>query len=341
MKNFLIITVVALFFQSCIKDKPTLQPATAVNFSSLHKVFITNEGNYMYNNASVTFYNPETKEVVSDIFKTQNNTTLGDVCESIVQVQNDIYLTVNNSNKIVIVNTDDFKIKTIITGFNSPRYVLPISFSKGYVSDLYANKIAVINLMTHTIKGYIPCTGWTEKMLLFYNKVFVTNMKRSYCYVIDVLKDSITDSVYVGQNAGSLVLDKNEKLWILSGGGSSEPAMLSRINPINLQIEKTFIFNLGEHPSNLIIDANAENLFYIKQHIYKLSIVDNSLPTTSFITSVGNTFYNMAYYNYYNQLYISDAMDYIQNSTIYVYNNSGQLLNTFKAGINASGFLLE
>ncbi|MCX7729402.1 MAG: hypothetical protein N2203_08025 [Bacteroidia bacterium] len=332
------------YFTACIKDKPTVITPSSVSISANHKLYITNEGNFMYNNASVTFYNPDTKEVVSDIFKTQNpGYTLGDVCQSIIKMMNDYYLVINNSNKIVIVSADDFKVKQTIYGFTSPRYILPVSFVKAYVSDLYANKINIINLTSKQIVGYIPLPGWSEDMLLFYNKAFILNKYQFYCYVVDALQDKVIDSIYVGKYASGIVLDKNEKLWILCSGDNTinDLPKLHRIDPITLNKEKTFTFSSSDNPHHLIIDASRENIFFINNHIYKMNINSTVLPNTPFITNTSNNFYSMYWNNYDNNLYISDAMDYVQNSTIFRYNANGQLVHTFKAGINASGFLGE
>ena len=331
-------------FFACVKDKPYVQTAGNISISAAHKVYITNEGNFMYNNASVTFYNPQTKEVISDIFRSQNpSISLGDVCQSIQKIGNTYYLVINNSNKIVLVNADDFKYQQSINGFVSPRYLLPVSFSKGYVSDLYANKIAVVNLFTKSIVSYIPCSGWTERMLLYYGKAFVTNLYKNYLYVVDALHDAIIDSIYVGKYASGLVLDKNENLWILSSGDPaiSQPARLYQINPATNQILKTFTFSGNTSPHHLIIDGKRENLFFINNHIFRMSIHDLQLPTYPFIQSNNNNFYAMEWNPIDENLYVSDAMDYVQHSTIYRYNSNGTLVHTFKAGINASGFWME
>lgn len=344
MKNIFLFISIIILLSSCVKDKPNIQSPGSVNISATHKVYITNEGNFMNNNSSVTFYNPDTKEVVQDIFKAQNpNQTLGDVCQSIQKTGNEYYLVVNNSNKIIVVNADDFKFKQNIMGFVSPRYILPVSFSKAYVSDLYANKIAIVNLFTKNIISYIQCNGWTEKMLQYYNKVFVSNLYKNYVYVIDAIQDVIIDSILVGKYVSGLVLDKNDNLWVLSSGDASinQKAQLHQINPVTHQIIKTFTFSDNSSPHHLIIDSKRENLYYINQHIYKMNIDATQLPVNYFINNNGNNFYSMEWSNIDDNLYISDAMDYVQNSTIYRYNSNGQLIHTFKAGINASGFWME
>lgn len=72
-----------------------------------------------------------------------------------------------------------------------------------------------------------------------------------------------------------------------------------------------------------------------------MSITATQLPTQYFIASQNNNFYSMEWNAVLDELYVSDAMDYVQNSTIYRYNKNGQSIHTFKAGINASGFWME
>ncbi|MBK7667943.1 MAG: hypothetical protein IPJ32_11760 [Sphingobacteriaceae bacterium] len=206
--NYIIVLASLLLF-SCVKDKPNDIMQPEVSFGSGFKVFITNEGNFGTNNASVSMYEPRSEQVVNDIYKTQNNNAaLGDVCQSMTKINNKYYVVVNNSGKIAVVNSSDFKVITNITGLQSPRHILPVTFSKAYVSDLYANAISIIDLNTNTKTGSILCSGWTEQMVLIYNKAFVTNNNSGYTYVINTITDQITDSIYVGKFGGSIVMDK-------------------------------------------------------------------------------------------------------------------------------------
>lgn len=340
------IIYIAFFFvvTSCVKDKPNENLQPEVNLSGANKIYITSEGNFGSNNASVSLYDEGNGTVISDIYKTQNNNTaIGDVCQSMIKINNSYYIVVNNSGKIVIVNASDFKFQTAITGLNSPRYILPVSPNKAYVSDLYANAISVIDLNSNAKTGSISCSGWTEQMVLLYNKAFVTNINTNYIYVINTINDQITDSILVGPNAGSLVIDKNSKLWVLSSGKSSTsiPAQLTRINPVSLQIETVLNFTAGQTPSNLCIDNTRSQLYYLNSNVYTMNVSDPSLPVSYFINGTGLTFYSLAINNNSNAIYVSDAIDYVQKSTVMVYSTSGQLKTTFKAGINASGFCFE
>ncbi|MBL7918308.1 MAG: hypothetical protein JNM96_07905 [Bacteroidia bacterium] len=166
----IILAIIVVAFASCVKDKPNKTVPTTVNLSAGKKVFIINEGNFMNANASVSLYDTGNESVVENYFYAQNNSALGDVAQSINKINNDYYIVVNNSGKIVVCN-EYFVVRRNISGLTSPRYIIPVSNQKAYVSDLYANAISIIDLNKGTKTGSIPCGGWTEKMVMLYNKV--------------------------------------------------------------------------------------------------------------------------------------------------------------------------
>ena len=172
-----IIIIITSTFWSCVKDEPQAPTTTTATINSTNKVLVSNEGSFgnIPGNASISLYDASSGAVVEDYFKQQNPTTiLGDICQSITKYNNNYYVVVNNSHKIEVVSAYDFKKTTTIAGFNSPRYMLPITYNKAYVSDLFARSIQIINLNTNTITGSIPTYSNTEQMVLIYNKAFVT-----------------------------------------------------------------------------------------------------------------------------------------------------------------------
>lgn len=339
-----IFVLIAVLLSSCVKDKPNDAMQPIVSFGSGQKVFITNEGNFGSNNAGVSLYEIDNGQLVTDIYKTQNNNAvLGDVCQSMTKINNKYYIVVNNSGKIVVVNATDFKLAGTINGLQSPRYILPITFNKAYVSDLYSNSVSIIDLNTNTKTGSIPCKGWTEQMVLIYNKAFVTNNNSDYTYVINTITDQITDSVYVGKFGGSIVIDKNSKVWVLSTGDSPNSIVgrLTRFDPVTLQVDLSFLFASNDAPNNLCINASKDTLYFLNKSIFRIPVNAVSLPGSPFVTSTSNTFYGLAVSDKDHNVYVSDAIDYIQKSSIMVYSPNGSLKTTFKAGINASGFYFE
>ena len=60
-------------------------------------LFVVNQGNFMYANASLSYYNPQTKDIENEIFVRANGINLGDVAQSMVLYKETAYVVVNNS----------------------------------------------------------------------------------------------------------------------------------------------------------------------------------------------------------------------------------------------------
>lgn len=337
------LSVLACLIFACRKDKPS-EPQNPNISIGANGVFITNEGNFQFGNAKVSYYNPVQSTATEDLFQPANNRPLGDVCQSMCLFNGKAYLVINNSSKVEVVNLNTFVSSTIITGFTSPRYFLPVSNSKAYVTDLTSNYIAIVDLSNNTISGNIPCSGWAEELALAYGKAFVTNQKRNKVYVINTSADILIDSIPVGYAANSIKEDKNGKLWVLCGGSQTNSinASLHRINPITNVVEQTLIFsNLTDRPWRLDINGTNDTLYFLNNGVYRMPINSGSLPTTPFIAQGGSNFYGLGIDPNSSIIYVADAIDYVQRGVIYRYQPNGILINTFLAGIIPGDFYFK
>ncbi|MCW3075711.1 MAG: hypothetical protein JWO32_320 [Bacteroidetes bacterium] len=339
-----IVTLISLLpFLSCVKDKPHSANTPQTQLSTDKKVYVINEGNFMAANATISLYDPGTSQVIEKFYHDQNNgSQLGDVAQSMINFNSRFYIVINNSGKIVACD-DQFKLRSTINGFTSPRYVLPVSNSKAYVSDLYSNKVFVVNLNSNSISSSIPCPGWTEKMVLSYNKVFVTNVKRNYTYVIDASSDLISDSIVVGPAAESIVLDKNDHVWVLSAGNNTASIVpsLKQIDPLTNQILLNINFNLSDSPGSLCLNRSKDTLFFLNGGIYKMDINSLAIPPDPIIPKGNRSYYGLGINPNDYTIYASDALDYIQRSVVYIFDASGNEKSFFKAGINSNSFYFE
>jgi hypothetical protein len=344
MKIYLLLMSAGFFLVSCIKDKPQEPVKSGTTISAEGKVLIVNEGGFGYNNADISVYDATTGSITDNFYRQQNNNEVpGDVCQSVTKFNNHYYIVLNNSGKIIAVNAGDFTKTATISGFNSPRYMLPVTYNKAYVSDLYASSIQIIDLNTNTITGNISCMSGTEQMELIYNKAFVTNSNSTYCYVINTITNSITDSIPVGKGASSLVTDKNSKLWILASGSTSgsQAGKLLRIDPVNLQIELSLNFTVADNPNHLCINKTRDTLYYLNKGINRLVISDSQLPSVPLVNQGSKIYYGLGVNPKDYTIYTSDAIDYIQKSKIEIYRPDGTLKTSFNAGIISNGFVFE
>jgi len=340
IRHFGYLLIILTLF-SCKKSKD--EESKKVDIQNSNGVFIINEGNYGWGNGSVSYYNIQNEEVTDNIYKDVNGYPLGDVCQSITYYNNKYYIVVNNSNKIEIVNSQDFKNIGTIHNLKSPRYFLPVNNNKAYISDLYDNKIAVVNLSDNQVEKYINCIGSTEEMLLFQNNVFVTNTRTKYIYIINTISDCITDSIMVGASPFSILIDKNKKIWILCSGNTSTNGSLYKLNSLTYQVEKHFDFT---NPLNiwnrLKINSTKDTLYFINNGVFQLPVNSENLPQSPIIPENSFNFYGLGIEPDNGNIFVSDAIDYVQKGKIYIYNQTnGNLLKSFNASIIPGDFIFN
>ncbi len=337
----LLFSAIILFFGSCKKDTPADTTSTVIfNASSTTGAYIANEGQFNNNNASLSYYSGSGNSSTTDVYNLVNNSTLGDIAQSLTKINNKLFIVVNNSTKIEVTDLITLKKIATITGLTSPRYLLPVTTNKAYVSDLSSGTVSIINLSSYSVTGTIPITGSSEQMVYYNGKVYVTNIATSYLYVIDAATDNLTDSILIGYGGNSISIDKNNKLWVLCGGDfSANTSTLHKVNPSNGLVEMSLTFAPSTYASRLNMNDVKDELYFLNTNVYKMSINDTSLPTTEFINANGKSFYGLGYNNTSNQIYVSDAIDFQQSGRVYRYNENGTELGNFGAGISPGYFL--
>jgi hypothetical protein len=341
--NLLFFLSLWFFLVGCVKDKPVIiKEKNQIYTGEIGKVFVLNEGNFGSGNGSVSLYDPISGGVTEDYFQQQNQQNAGDVVQSMTKLNGLYYLVVNNSGKIYCLNKG-FKIQQTLNGLTSPRYIMSLANDKALVSDLYANALTVFNPNTMQIIQQIPLSGWTERMEKYQNKVFITNPRRNYLYVLNMNSLSITDSIFLHKGGNSLQIDRYNKLWVLCSGDimSAQPGALFKINPDNHQVEWSSLFTSG-HPTNLNINPTRDTLYFLHTGgIYRMPVNSQGLPQAAWISSGTKNFYGMRVNPNSGNIYVSDAKDYLQKSDIYIYNPDGKELGKFKAGIISGDFYFE
>ncbi|MCD6065430.1 MAG: hypothetical protein K0S33_256 [Bacteroidetes bacterium] len=345
MNKFFFIPAFVVLLAACKKDVPPQKNVFNGTITSGQRVFISNEGGFGYDQGSISLYDAESGNALSDIYKPNNNNEdLGDVCQSVFIGENALYAVVNNSHQVVVMDKQSFQKTAVITGFNSPRYFLPVSNNKAYVSDLYANSISIVDLSTNTRTGSIPCSGWTEEMVSSYGQVFVTNIRTAYVYVINASSNLITDSIAIGYGSSCIIKDRNEKLWVSCSGDSTKNSLprIVRIDPVSHSVEQSFVFpQYSSSPSSMKINGTGDKLYYLNSDIYTLDITATVLSASPFIVKGNKLFYALGIRPNNGDIYISDAVDYTQSGKIMIYDKQGSFKSSFSAGIIPGGIFFE
>ncbi len=312
-------------------------------------LFVVNEGNFMYGNASLTSYDTLSRVTENDLFYRVNGLPLGDVAESMNIWKSKGYIVVNNSGKIYVFDVGSGKYTGKITGFTSPRFIHFINDQKAYVSDLYAGKISIVNLTTNMITGSIPCPSHlsTEEMVQYGNLVFVSCWSGDKTVlVIDTTKDQIVAEIATGDQPCGMAIDRFNKIWVLcqsqAGNNNKNQAVLQRIDPDNKKIDRSLIFPVNANPVKLVIDGQGENLlFLLNNEVYKFQVQADQLPEKPVISIQSKLSYGLGIDPHNGNIYVGDALDYQQSGSIKRFSSAGSLLDSFKAGIIPGRFCFQ
>lgn len=331
------------FFSSCEKQ-PDKQPLPS---DTNNRVFIINEGNFQFGNASIDVYLPDSQTIFKNIYKTANNKNLGDVAQSAVLRDKKLFTVVNNSSKISVISSDDYKeFYTISLPGSSPRYIQFVNDNKAFVSELYAKKIWIINPANSTLIDTISTEGWTEQMALIGNELFVAQRTRlndnfvANVLVINTNTNKIAQTISLPSEPNSMAAI-GSKIWILCSGGNAQNAKLLCVNSGNKIIEREWEFNSQEKPMLLRKNESSNEIFWYKNGVFKMSISDNALPVSPIIQGNNRNIYALDINEKNGDIYLADAIDYVQSSSVFRYKQDGTLIQNFKAGIITSNFIFE
>ena len=340
---FWVLSILLTLFLSRCKEKETQQPGT-----DLHKntgVFVANEGTFTFGNASLHYINltNDSLNTNSDIFKQVNGRPLGDIFQSMALIDDKLWLVVNNSGKIEVIEPKTGVSVKTIKGLRSPRYALKVNPNKVYVSDLYSQSIQCIDPLTMTVTGSIRCSGWTEEMLLFDGLVWVCNHDRNYVYIIDPEKDQVTDSIYVAFGGSSILSDKHGMIWLLCSGDElkNKTGGLFGINPKDKKIAHAIYFdNSAFNPVKLKQNPEQDSLYFVYKGIYALSKSGKALPQIAFVSQpTGSSFYGLAINSTTGDLLVADALDYQSKGYVRLYSSSGAYIKKYQVGVVPGEFL--
>jgi hypothetical protein len=331
-----LIAIVALFSISTIAQDLTLK-----------EVLVGNEGNFTAGNATITQYDFGTQTATDGFFFNANGVGLGDVVQSITEIDDELYIVVNNSQKIVIVNPETFVQTGLITfGVGaSPREIVAVGDNKAYVTDLFGNYLNVVDLSTKSVTTDTIRVGSNpDKMLLNGNHVYVSNNgfgSDSTIFKVDISTDSVIDTIVVNRGPASLVAGPQNSIWVVSQGysgdfddnfnlipGTSLPGGVSGFDAATGEVITTI--ELARAGEDIGISENLDELFVNSGGIRK--VFTNNMDIASDTLIPGN-FYSFSYDAVGNRFFVSDAKTFSSAGEVSYYDGDGSLLGAFDTGI--------
>lgn len=350
MRIFYWIVISVVLFSAC--ENPTIEPEGSYG----EGVFTINEGVFGQTSGTITHYNRGDQQTKTKIFKQVNERDLGDVVQSMYFHEDLAYIVVNNSNKIEVVDAHTFEEKAQILNLRLPRYFLPISSTKAYVTewgtDGLTGTIAVLNLETNTIVNRIPVGKGPEQMVWTNGKVYITHLggfgTNNEVTIMDSASDQVEKVIPVLDKPSSCVQDVDGNLWVACSGkvayltyptidvANSTESGLIKIDPTTQTVISTESFGKGNAVGNLIIDATKTTLYYTRSAKVWRYTIGTGVEEALF----SGSFYGLGFDLKTNYIYAATSSG-VNPATIQRYQTDGTLVDSYTAGVFANGFAFK
>ena len=339
--NYLFIALtLTVGLASCHKDKEITKPDTPT--AERAGLYVLNQGNFGANNSTLTYYDYTTKTLTADIYKLANSANLGDTGNDAEIYGSKMYIVVNVSNVVDVVNSKTGKlIKQVSMGTRGPRSVAFYK-SNAFITS-YDGTVAVMDTTSFNISKYITVGRNPEQLVVANNKLYVANSgglsfgdPDKTVSVIDLASLSETKKITVTANPVSLVADGYDNVYVLSLGDFDKVAGgLTIIDDKTDAVKSQPTVSVGYNvpmaaQGDFVYFATADNKIAVynakTQALVRANFINDG---TAVITP-----YAIAADPLTGEVFVADAKDYSSNGTLYAFDKTGKLEYSTATGID-------
>lgn len=344
-KLYLYLTaIVALLFISCDESSPidNILPQEA------NTVLILNEGGFNQNNSTLSMYDLLTGTSQRDYFNSVNKRGLGDVGNDMILYGSKLYIVMNVSETIEVINPStgisikQIDMKNVDDSGKQPRQIAAYN-GKVYVTS-YDDTVTRIDTASLNIESTLLAGLDPDGIVANNGKLYVANSGglnymggyNNTLSVIDVASFKVIDEIEVGINPTNLDIDNKGNVYISSLGNYFDtPASFQKFDPISKAV--TTIEEISNPGKFLIHDNKA----YIVQgsygNPYKVIVYDcitEKVISNNFITDGTqiDPIHSISVDQKTGDIFIMES-DYITPGSVYCFDKHGKL----KYSINGIG----
>ncbi|RYZ92739.1 MAG: YncE family protein [Sphingobacteriaceae bacterium] len=347
MKHLFIILAVTSIFASCRKEKNNPEPPTPEPTETERAgVYVLNQGSFSASNSTLTYYDYNSKVLTADIFSAANNTPLGATANDAQIYGSKMYIIVNVSSTVEVVNAKTAKLIKHIDMKDGevnrqPRFVV-FHKNKAFISS-YDGTVAVLDTTTLTIDKFITVGRNPEQMAITNNKLYVANSggldfgnPDKTVSVIDLNTLAEITKITVVVNPVTLVADNYGDIYVISNGNYFD------INPaltiIDSKTDKVKSSGDTDAAYGSPIAISGDNA-YIITNDGRIKVYDVKTETVikdNFITDGTKikTPYSVAVDSLSERVFVTDAKNYAVNGSLLAFNKNGRRSYTKTTGIN-------
>jgi len=348
-KLFAILILVMTLFTACdvedVKPDENLPIATG-------NLLILSEGAWGQNNSTLAHYNLTEKTTDVNYFYTKNNRGLGDLANDMIKYGNKIYIVVNGSSQIEVINAKTgVSIKQIpfFSGdvAKEPRYIVSHK-GKVYVSS-YDDTVTRIDTTTLNIDGTCNVGRDPEQLCVANDKLYVTNSGGKgwatgnfdkTVSVIDIATFKETAKIEVGINPSKIKANDDGNLYLVTNGNYSTD--FGKFQRVDTQTNTVKTYE-EVSVTDFAIYKNQIFLYSYPNLVKIFDCVKEKITNSNFIADESGFQYPKTYSvqvdSYNGNVYFTDT-DYISNGNVYCYDLNGNLkYQIVNVGLNANKIL--
>lgn len=347
--NFSKWIIIALLFVACNKeDKNNEEDNTSDEVNN--GLLVLNEGLFQQNNSTLSWVDFATDNVKSDVFLNKNNRLLGDTGNDIKRYGGKIYIVVNASSTVEILDAKTLKsIKQIDMTYNGvaqqPRYI-DFYQNKAYISsfDGYVNELDTSQLK---ITKRLAVGANPEGISIANDIAYVANSGGlnfpdvdTTVYAIDLTNFTIQDTFVVGENPGRVVAHESGNVYVVKRGDhGSNPSELIHINTNNGEVTNTGvsasgIFRFDDEMLITYLDESSQNSTVASFDLNSNSITQNNIIDGSEI----QTLYGISRLPD-GTIVCMDAMGYTNAGYLRFFTPNGSLKKSINVGLNPNNVI--
>lgn len=327
-----------------------------------YPLYVLCEGLFNLNNGTLAYWNGQ-DEPQKDWFRQKNGRGLGDTPNDIKAYGNKLYLVVNVSSQVEVVDAKSGKSLKQIPLFTEdggekengrarqPRYIA-FHQDKAYIS-CYDGTVARLDTASLCIDGNLKVGRHPEGLAVAKGKLYVANSggldNPNYDKTLSVIDlESFTEikRIEVAINPYKVYADSQGDIYVNSRGDyNAEDYLLQRIDTDADTLAETFH---DLQVLNFTIQGNTAYLydFDFSSKYSKIFVMDmekDEIIRENFITdgSIINTPYGLSLNPFNGDVFIADAYDYLQTGDILCFSPEGELKYRLKdIGLNPNAVVV-
>lgn len=312
-----------------------------INTTETGRMYILSEGLFMLNNSTLACYDFETQSLESDFFLKQNSRGLGDTANDMVLYGSKIYIVVNVSSQIEVVDIHTGKSVKQIPMFaesgiaRQPRYALA---HEGYVYvTAFDGTLSRIDTLTLEIDRMTKCGRNPEGLCVANGKIYVANSGGldfpNYDNTVSVISVETMQElkrIETAPNPYKVYADTQGDVYVSTRGNYADvPYLFQRIDSYVDTVVQTFD---GLNVLNFTIKEDIAYLYNYdfateKRWVKVFDCKTEKVLNHDFLKNSNNisTPYGIATNPYNDNIYIFDAYNFTVGGDMHCFDKNGIL----------------